>query len=72
VNTGVPEDLVIRCNPSGANLVEIVRNTNENEAKRILAGIEGFLSGDEFPLWVSAAVNLEICTKIDEFVRSCA
>jgi hypothetical protein len=72
VDTGVPEDLVIRCNPNGASLVEIVRNTNENEVKRILAGIEGFLSGDEFPLWDSTAVNLEICRQIDEFVRSCA
>lgn len=71
-NTGIPEDLVIRCNPNGANLVEIVRSTNENEVKRILAGIESFLSGGEFPLWDSAAVNLEICAKIDEFVRSCA
>ena len=70
VNTSIPENLVIRCDPNGASLIDIVRNVDEAKVEKILAGIENFLSGDEFPLWDSTAVNLEICSRINEFVRS--
>jgi hypothetical protein len=68
--TGIPENLVFRCDSLGTNLVEIVRNTDENEIKSKLIGIVNFLGGMEFPLWASSVVNREICVRIDEYVRS--
>jgi len=70
VNTYIPESLVIRCEPNGASLIDTVRNLDATKVEKILAGIENFLSGNEFPLWDSTAVNLQICSKINEFVRS--
>jgi len=67
---GIPENLVFRCDLLGTNLVEIVRNADENEIKSKLIGIVDFLGGEEFPLWASSVVNKEICARIDEYVRS--
>jgi len=68
--TGIPEDLVFRSDPLGANLVEIVRNADEYEIRSKLTAIVDFLSGKEFPLWDSSVVNKEICARIDKYVRS--
>lgn len=68
--TGIPESLVIRCDRNDSNPLELVRKIDEAQIIEKLKAIVDFLNGNEFPLWLSDVVNMEICLKIAKFVRS--
>ena len=68
--TGIPESLVIRCDRNESNLLELVQKIDKAQIEEKLKNIVDFLNGNEFPLWLSDVVNMEICLRIAKFVRS--
>lgn len=68
--TGIPDSLVIRCDRNESNLIKLVQKIDRAQIEEKLEDIVDFLNGNEFPLWSSDVVNMEICLRIAKFVRS--
>ena len=68
--TGIPEDLVIRCDREQPDFLEILNDLDRNEIELMLKRTLLFLGGTEFVLWHADKVHDEICVRIDLMIKS--
>lgn len=68
--SGIPEDLVIRCDRERPELLRILDEASPEEIEVRINRILLFLQSAEFTLWEANRVHKEICARIDSMIMS--